>query len=155
MSQAYEEIFEGETILRLPPGERHERICNFLHDRVAASLNPVTTRLLPARSIVKLSSGTFVRPDLALVAVATGKIWLSAEIVSSEDHRTDTVMKKAIYEEMNVPRLWMIDPRYDNVEIYHGSQYGLTLKRILASRETLAEELMPLLQLSVAELFAV
>ena len=41
-----------------------------------------------------------VCPDLALVAAATGKLWLAAEIVSSDDHRPDTVIKKQIYEEM-------------------------------------------------------
>jgi len=63
------------------------------------------------------------------------------------------VMKKQIYEERNIPRLWMVDPRYDNVEIYHGSQYGLMLKGILAGKETLTEQLLPALNVSVAELF--
>ena len=154
MSEPYEEIVEGETYLRMPPGARHEVICSRLHELIAASLANVTTaRLLPCRSVVQIASGTLVRPDLALVTVATGKIWLVAEIISSDDHRPDTVTKKQIYEELNIPRLWMIDPRYDNVEIYHGSQYGLMLKRILAGRETLTEQLLPTLQVTIAELF--
>jgi len=154
VSEHYEEIVEGETYLRMPPGARHEVICNRLHELIAASLaNIATTRLLPRRSVVQIASGTLVRPDLALVTVATGKIWLAAEIISSDDHRPDTVTKKQIYEELNIPRLWMIDPRYDNVEVYHGSQYGLMLKRILAGRETLTEQLLPTLQLTIAELF--
>ena len=154
MSETYEEIVEGETYLRMPPGARHEVICNRLHELIAASLaNIATTRLLPRRSVVQIASGTLVRPDLALVTVATGKVWLAAEIISSDDHRPDTVTKKQIYEELNIPRLWMIDPRYDNVEVYHGSQYGLMLKRILAGRETLTEQLLPTLQVTIAELF--
>ena len=154
MSEPYEEIVEGESYLRLPPGARHEVICTRLHELIAASLaNIATTRLLPRRSVVQIASGTLVRPDLALVTVATGKVWLAAEIISSDDHRPDTVTKKQIYEELNIPRLWMIDPRYDNVEVYHGSQYGLMLKRILAGRETLTEQLLPTLQLTIAELF--
>jgi len=47
----------------------------------------------------------------------------------------------------------MIDPRYDNVEVYHGSQYGLILKGILAGREILTENLLPEFQLTIAELF--
>ena len=140
--------------MRMPPGARHEVICTRLHELIAASLaNIATTRLLPRRSVVQIASGTLVRPDLALVTVATGKVWLAAEIISSDDHRPDTVTKKQIYEELNIPRLWMIDPRYDNVEVYHGSQYGLMLKRILAGRETLTEQLLPTLQLTIAELF--
>jgi|SRR5690349_587572 len=154
MSEPYEEIVEGETLLRLPPGARHEAICSRLHDLVSAAANAVpTTRLLERRSFVQLSSSTTVRPDLALVTAATGKIWLAAEIISSDDHRTDTVMKKQIYEDLNIPRLWMIDPRYDNVEVYHGTQYGLMLKGILAGRESLTEQLLPALQVTIAELF--
>lgn len=48
----------------------------------------------------------------------------------------------------------MIDPRYDNVEIYHAGQYGLALKSILAGREILAEKLLPDFQMTIAELFA-
>jgi Uma2 family endonuclease len=156
MSQAYEEIFEGETLLRSPPGARHEKICARLHDRVAEGLakNPVS-RLLSPRSIVQLSPGTMIRPDLALVTVATGKLWLAVEIIDSEDHHPDTVLKKSVYEDCNVPRLWMVDPRYDNVETYHGTSYGLALREILAGRERLTESLLPQFDLTIAELFAV
>src|SRR5205814_9608068 len=107
--------------------------CIRLHELITASLaNIATSRLLPRRSVVQIAAGTLVRPDVALVTVATGKIWLAAEVISSDDHRADTVTKKEIYEELNLPRLWMIDPRYDNVEVYHGSEYGLMLKGILA-----------------------
>jgi len=47
----------------------------------------------------------------------------------------------------------MIDPRYDNVEIYHASEYGMLLKAMLAGREILSEKLLPEFELSVEELF--
>lgn len=154
MSDPYEEIVEGERVLRLPPGVRHEVICQRLHAHVAAGIAPLkTTRLLPPRSMVELATGTMIRPDLTLVTVATGKIWLVAEVISKEDHQTDTVMKKLIYESSSVPRLWMVDPRYNNVEIYHGTPYGLALKNILGGRDLLTEDLIPILQISMADLF--
>lgn len=156
MSEAYEEIVEGETMLRLPPGRRHEKICDRLHARVGSSVSKAsTTRLLSPRSVVELSAGTLLRPDLALVTAATGKLWLAAEIIDSDDHRPDTVTKKEIYEDLNLPRLWMIDPRYDNVEVYHGSPYGLALKHIFTGREKLTEGLLPDFELIIAELFDV
>jgi Uma2 family endonuclease len=54
---------------------------------------------------------------------------------------------------MKLPRLWMIDPRYDNVEVYHSNEYGLILKGILAGREILSEKLIPEFQLTISELF--
>ena len=155
MSAAYEEIIEGVSLHRSPPPPRHEAICDRLHAQVAASLTGnATARLLAPRSLVQVSAGTLLRPDLALVTVATGKLWLVAEIVSSVDHRWDTVTKKQLYEDQKVPRLWMVDPRYDNVEVYHASPHGLMLKGILAGREELTESLLPALRLKMSELFA-
>jgi Uma2 family endonuclease len=155
MSLPYEEIVDGETLLRSPPGPRHERICARLHARIAESVaHHAAARLLSPRSIVQLSAGTMIRPDLALVTTATGKLWMAVEIINSEDHRPDTVLKKTIYEDFNVARLWMVDPRYDNVEMYHGMAYGLALRGILAAKERLSETLLPGFDMTVAELFA-
>jgi hypothetical protein len=155
MSDPYEEIVSGETVLRFPPGARHEAICARLHARVAACLASVaSTRLLPVRAIVQLSPGTLVRPDLTLVTTATGKPWLIAEVVDSVDHGTDTVTKKTVYEDHRLPRLWMVDQRFDNVEVYHGSQYGLSLRHILAGREQLTEATLPGFVFLMNELFA-
>lgn len=152
MTGFYEEIVRGETLKRRTPGERHETICQRLHEVVGRSLAP-TTRLLAARTIVEIASGTLVRPDLVLVTALTNKPWLVAEVVDAYDHGSDTVTKKMIYEESRLARLWMIDPRYDNVEVYHGTPYGLSLKEMLAGKQVLTEKLLPELQISVAELF--
>jgi Uma2 family endonuclease len=55
---------------------------------------------------------------------------------------------------MKLPRLWMVDPRYDNVEIYHGSEYGLRLVEILAHSDVLTEKLLPEFQLPIKDLFS-
>jgi len=155
MSDPYDEILQGERTLRLPPGQRHELICQRLHDCVRASVaNFPGTRLLDCRSAVCLDGDNTLRPDLALVATATGKLWLAVEVVSSDDHKTDTVFKKEIYESVKLPRLWMVDPRYDNVEVYHASEYGIRLQQILAGSDVLNEKLLPEFQISVNELFA-
>ena len=155
MSQPYEEILDGTPITRSAPGTRHELICARLHECIRASIANFTgTQLLPPRSPVHFTPQTTFRPDLALVTTATGKLWLAAEIVSSDDHQPDTVIKKQIYEELKVPRLWMIDPRYDNIEVYHATQFGLALKGILAGREVLSEKLLPEFQIAVYDLFA-
>ena len=112
-------------------------------------------QLLPPRTQIQVNRTTTICPDLALVLTATGKLFLAVEIVDRDDHRTDTVVKKEIYEHARVPRLWMVDPRYDNVEIYHSFEFGLQLKGILAGSEILAEKLIPQFQVTVTDLFAV
>lgn len=154
MSEPYEELLGGEWHLRLGPGARHERICARLHETVQASVaNFPGTRLLPTRAKIQLNPHHTVRPDLALVTAANNRLWLAVEIVSADDHRTDTVIKKQIYEDVKVPRLWMVDPRYDNVEVYHSTEYGLVLKAILAGSDILDEQLLPEFQIVIRELF--
>jgi Uma2 family endonuclease len=153
-SLPYQETIHGSPLVRCGPGARHEQICGRLHQCVhAAVANLRSTRLLAPRTSVRLTPDTTVRPDLALVTVGSGKLWLAAEIISSEDHAPDTVVKKQLYEELKLPRLWVIDPRYDNVEVYHASQYGLVLKFILAGSEVLSERLLPEFELAVSVLF--
>jgi len=155
VSHPYAETLSGSPIVRCAPGARHERICARLHQHVQASLaNLASARLLAPRSEVRPSAECALRPDLSLITAATGKLWLAAEIVDSVDHRPDTVIKKQIYEELRLPRLWIIDPRYDNVEVYHATQHGMVLKGILAGRDVLTEKLLPEFKVAIAELFA-
>ena len=140
MLQDYEEIYEGESILRRFPDSRHEVILDRLTQEIASSMqeNPALC-LLERRSLVQLTAGTMVRPDLTLVTQAGSRPWLVVEVISALDHRADTVLKKEYYEQSKVPRLWMIDPRYDNVEVYHSSPYGMVLKKMLSNQEPLSE----------------
>jgi Uma2 family endonuclease len=155
MSLPYEEVLEGATLPRSAPGARHEVICERLHAAMAASVaNIGSTQLLAPRTKIHVSHSTTLCPDLALITTATGRLWLAVEIVHTGDHHADTVIKKEIYERARVPRLWMVDPRYDNVEIYHNTEFGLMLKGILAGSEVLAEKLVPEFQFVIAELFA-
>ncbi|MEY4917231.1 MAG: putative restriction endonuclease [Verrucomicrobiota bacterium] len=122
---------------------------------MSASVNGLaTTQLLVSRAPVQVARTTRLCPDLALVTAASGKLFLAVEIVSRDDHHADTVTKKEIYEQIRVPRLWMVDPRYDNVEIYHAFEFGLRLQGILAGSEWLEEKLVPQFKLTVKDLFA-
>ena len=155
MSEPYEELIEGEWLLRLPPRPSHERICQRLHRWVSRSLTPVSScRALGMRERMVLSDQHHFRPDLAMVTVATGKLWLAAEVINQEDHHADTVLKKSVYEEIRIPRLWIVDPRYENVEVYHATQYGLSLRQTLMMKEVLSEPLLPGFEMPLAELFA-
>jgi len=151
----YTETIGGELLMRSAPDARHEAICARLHEAVTASVSGLaSTRLLGVRTQVSLSRDSVVCPDLALVTVPNGKVWLVAEVICSGDNRPDTVLKKQLYEELRIPRLWMVDPRYDNVEVYHAGQFGIALKEILAGRQLLTEKLLPEFQIAISDLFA-
>jgi Uma2 family endonuclease len=131
-------------------------ICDRLHAAMRASVaNLNSTQLLAPRTRLPVARATAICPDLALITLATGKLWLAVEIVQTGDHHADTVIKKEVYEKIRVPRLWMVDPRYDNVEVYHCTEFGLKLMGILAGSEVLSEKLVPEFQFTIADLFAV
>lgn len=154
MPHPYEEILDGASLPRSAPGDRHEQICQRLHQEMAISVNGLATiRLLPVRSQVQVLRTTTICPDLALLTAATQKLFLAVEIISRDDHRSDTVIKKELYEKIRVPRLWIVDPRYDNVEIYHSNQFGLSLQGILAGREVLRDKLIPQFHMTVLDIF--
>jgi Uma2 family endonuclease len=155
MSRPYEEILDGATLPRSAPGVRHELICERLHAAMAAGVaNLGGAQLLAPRTKIHVSRLTAICPDLALITAATGRLWLAVEIVHTGDHHADTVIKKEVYEHLRLPRLWMVDPRYDNVEIYHSTEFGLALRGILAGSEVLSEKLVPEFQFVISELFA-
>jgi len=155
MSRPYQEVLEGATLPRSAPGERHEQICRRLHREMAMGVNGLaSTQLLAPRAQIQVSRTTLLCPDLALVTTASGKLFLAVEVISRDDHHADTVTKKEVYEQIRVPRLWVVDPRYDNVEVYHSFEFGLKLHGILAGVEVLADKLIPQFKLVVAELFA-
>lgn len=155
MSDPYEEILAGDIMLRLPPGARHELVLSRLQTALRTSLaNSPVARLLEPRTQIRVSRTTALRPDLALVTAASNKLWLAVEVVSSDDHQADTVTKKQVYEDIKVPRLWLVDPRYDNIEVYHATEYGLKLMGILAGRDVLEEKLLPEFRIAAVELFA-
>jgi Uma2 family endonuclease len=155
VSDPYEEILAGDITLRLPQGARHELVLSRLQTALRASVaNSPNARLLEPRTQIRISHNTALRPDLALVTTASNKLWLAVEVVSSDDHQTDTVTKKQVYEDIKLPRLWMVDPRYDNIEVYHTTEYGLKLMGILAGRDLLEEKLLPDFRITAVELFA-
>lgn len=155
MPELYQELIDSEWILRVPPRPSHDRICQQLHRWVTRSLTSASScRALPMRDQVILSERNQFRPDLAMVTTATGKLWLAAEVINQEDHHADTVMKKSVYEEIRIPRLWIVDPRYENVEVYHATQYGLSLRQTLTLKEVLAEPLLPGFEMPLSELFS-
>jgi Uma2 family endonuclease len=159
MSEAYEEVIEGETINRRSPPLAHEILVGRLHALVAGALPPgAALQLLPPRSSLQLADDCILRPDLTVVRTAPGlagpaRLYLVAEVLLPGDHHLDTFVKKQLWSDFRLPRLWMVDPRYLNVEVYGLGEYGFTLTDILAHHHPLTDPELPGLGCSMDELF--
>jgi Uma2 family endonuclease len=160
MSEAYEEVIQGEMVSRRPPPLAHETLVNRLHALVAAGLGPnAALQLLPPRASLQLADDCILRPDLTVVRTApelagSARLYLVAEVLLPGDHHLDTFVKKQLWSDLRLPRLWMVDPRYLNVEVYGLGEYGFTLEDILAHHHPLTDPELPGLGCSMDELFA-
>jgi len=154
MSEPYEEIIEGERYVRFAPSPLHELICERLYTRIRDCITDCSpVKLLPIRSPLKFKQNTTIKPDITLLTLKGLKIWLIVEIIDSADHKIDTVIKKAVYEEIKPPRLWIVDPRYDNIEIYHQTPYGIALQHIHCNKEKITDISLPGFEMTVYDLF--
>jgi Uma2 family endonuclease len=160
MSEAYEEVIQGETVQRRSPPLPHEILVGRLHAIVARALPSDTgLKLLPPRASLQLADDCILRPDLTVVRTAPepvgpARLYLVAEVLFPGDHHLDTVIKKELWSGLRLPRLWMVDPRYLNVEVYGLGEYGFTLTDILAHHHRLTDPQLPGLGCSMDELFA-
>jgi len=155
MSAPYKELIAGETFIRAALNAPHELLCDRLHAAVSAHLPANSAlRLLPRRTPLTLSPGVEICPDLALVSSVPAQLYLAAEVLQPGDHHPDTVLKKQLYSDSRVPRLWIVDSRYQNTEVYGTGEFGFRLETILAGRETLTDSALTGLALSMTDLFA-
>lgn len=160
MFESYEEVIQGETASRRAPPAAHEILVGRLHTLVAAALPPNSNlQLLPRRASLQLADDCILRPDLTVVRTDPGlaglaRLYLVAEVLLPGDHHLDTVIKKELWAALRLPRLWMVDPRYLNVEVYGLGEFGFTLTDILAHHHPLTDPRLPGLGCSMDELFA-
>jgi Uma2 family endonuclease len=155
MPHSYEELLAGEPHQRAQPAGPHELLCNRLHAWVRAALPANSTlELLPRRTVLELDANNHLCPDLALRQKASGQLYLVAEVLQPGDHHRDTVVKKELYLAQRVPRCWIVDSRYHNVEVYGTGEYGFRLEGILAGQDRLIDPALPELSRTMDELFA-
>jgi Uma2 family endonuclease len=151
----YEELIDGETFIRGPLNGPHEVLCDRLHAWVANHLPANSAlKLLPRRTTLTLRPGTDICPDLALVRRESGQLYLAAEVLQPGDHHPDTVLKKQIYSDCRAPRLWIVDSRYENVEVYGIGPVGFHLESILAINDSLSDTALSSAMYSLSDIFS-
>jgi len=141
VSIPYEEILDGNPLPPVRARIRHEQICERLHAAMAASVANIGST--PIACAAHENPGVPLHHHLSRPGADhrghrqnSGWLWR----LSTRAIITPTRSSKRNLRTVRVPRLWMVDPRYDNVEIYHSTEFGLALKGILAGGEVLAEK---------------
>ena len=114
------EVIDGELFVTPAPRDIHQFAIAELHLLLAPYAKLVGIDLLFAPSAVRFSDRREVQPDLlarprlpdgrrAPRFTDVGKLLLAAEVLSPSTRRTDRHIKRALYQDENVPDYWIVD----------------------------------------------
>lgn len=155
MTDPYAELIEGKEFIRGPINGPHELLCDRLHAWVKNYLPANSTlQLLSRRAPVKLHADTEIRPDLTLTRRNDSRLYLAVEVLQQSDRYPDTVLKKQLLANLRVPRLWIVDPRYQTIEIYVSNGGHFRLEHMLGCDDWLTDIALSGARYSLDEFFA-
>jgi Uma2 family endonuclease len=126
---AYYELINGYIMKKSAPRPQHQRISMRLSIQLGTFIRENRLGELFASPIdVFLDNLNAVQPDLVFIptenqAMITddgiiGIPDLMIEIISPSSVLRDRVDKKNLYERLNVKEYWIIDPQYQDIEVY-------------------------------------
>ncbi len=121
------EVIDGELLVSLSPGGRHQRAAAMLWRR----LDPfVTTHKVGMAALspsdIEYSPRRMVQPDVFVIPLEAAKVprdWdrvprlmLVAEVLSPSTARYDRLTKRRMYLDEGVPQYWVVDPHARLIE---------------------------------------
>lgn len=126
---AYYELINGYIMKKSAPRPQHQRISMRLSILLGSFIKENKIGELFASPIdVFLDDLNAVQPDLVFVPTENQAIItddgimgipdLMIEIISPSSVLRDRVDKKNLYERLNVKEYWIIDPQYQDIEVY-------------------------------------
>jgi Uma2 family endonuclease len=162
---AYYELINGYLMKKSAPRPQHQNISMNLSRTIANYLfENKRGKLFAAPVDVFLDNFNAVQPDLVFIPTENQAIItddgimgipdLVIEIISPSSMLKDRVDKKNLYERLNVKEYWIIDPQYQDIEIYtvQNGRYQLYSSVTMVEGE-LKSTIFEGLTINLAELF--
>ena len=124
------ELVHGELLVSPSPAMRHQIVLGALHSMLHEYLTRVPVgRVLfsPADITWGSTADILVQPDLFVIGAedVAKRMWddlrsflLFVEVLSPSTARYDRFTKRRLYQEMNVPLYWVVDPVARQVEVW-------------------------------------
>ena len=158
------ELIGGVIYVSPAPLVKHQAVALELAERLSQHVKAHRLgQVFVAPLDVRLSPHDVVQPDLIVVlrehrrrltkARLEGTPDLAIEILSPSIPGHDLVRKAALYAAAGVPEYWIVDPRNDTVRVL--SLENRTYVDMPRTEETIRSQVLPRLEISVRELFAV
>lgn len=161
------ELIDGEHHVTPAPRPAHQIVAGNLHLLIGTYLREQPHGVLMFAPLdVVLSPHDVVEPDLVSFSrvrfsthvgerCAEGPPDLAVEIVSRGTRRRDEMLKRRLYERMQVGEYWVVDPRVESVTVYRLSGTTYQRPQHLARQDDaiLRTPLFPELELPLARIF--
>jgi Uma2 family endonuclease len=124
----YETVY-GELLVSPAPRAWHEEIVGRLYEHVRAYVRSEQLELhvFGSRSDISWGDDTLVQPDVFVVPLAEARtlrwsamtsLLLAVEVLSPSSVRADRFTKRRLYQEVGIPRYWIVDADADQVEVW-------------------------------------
>ena len=161
------EIIDGEHYVTPSPMTRHQRISGRLFHLLQAHLeNHPGGEVFFAPLDVLLSRFDIVVPDLVYISHERARFLteknlqgppdLAVEILSPATKARDQHLKRDLYERVGVREYWLVDPKRNEVTLYHAGPTGFEPPKLLtrAAGDVLTTDLLPELRVPLERLLA-
>lgn len=157
------EFSDGVVEVLSMPTEVHQAIVACLFQVIAAYVQPAQLgRVVFAPFRVRLRPGKWREPDLAFMLAdhasrRHNEYWEGAdlviEVVSDDDRRRDTDVKRREYAEAGIPEYWIVDPQTRRITVLRlaGTEYDVHAEGDEGTHVTSA--VLPGLRIDVAAVF--
>lgn len=150
------EIIEGELIQKMPIGDRHASVVNFLSRLFLKNVSDEV--LVSIQNPLRLSDSTEPEPDFVLADLTKfdGKrhprpeeTFLVVE-VSDSTLKYDRDTKLPLYAEAEIPEVWIVNLKNDIIEIHRRPSNGIyQIAQIYKKGETAESEILSDLKIEV------
>jgi Uma2 family endonuclease len=160
------ELIDGEHFVTPAPSPKHQVVAANLHRLIAPYVYARRCGIaLFAPFDVVFSKHDVVEPDLLYFSNARyaevvtesnaqGGPDLAVEVLSPGTRRRDETLKRRLYERMNVPEYWSVDPDREIVKVFRLERSKYRLEELtLARSDALTTPLLPGLSIPLAAIF--
>ena len=123
------EIIDGVHYVSPSPSNVHQSVSRWLQQQLMAQIEAVGTGIVvDAPMDVELTETNIVEPDLVVVATSRMEIVIESrvlgvpdllvEILSPSNPKHDTELKLKLYEQVQVPEYWIVNPEAEELCCY-------------------------------------
>jgi Uma2 family endonuclease len=164
VSDATEEVVNGEIRIMPPPKWTHSEIFDNLHRLIASQVDwrAVAVKISQFGLIIRRVPLTLRVPDLAIFEKSTiveedGYIYsapqLVVEVLSPRNTRAKMQEKLADYASLGVPEAWVLSPEARSVEVLYLEEGSLRQVQVLAMQGILTPKHFPSVKVDIASIW--